>query len=297
MIQNADSIFFEENVKKRGYELTDIGKAELEKNPYVPYFHKSGYTYGVSIWETNEYLHEHPKANFRDYIWGRLNEYTLKAMNSIERGDYSYYIQNRFLMAEFLLEENKNYNQALFLIAEGIFLRVNCELRNRYKICVNVYNNSYAEIFSDEYISQGFTVKDWLYFPIKALKVIKREEEYSDDDFFKSLISDFNKCLESNPLISDLLISNEDLAGLVLSMMNDDKDLVEIICSQIQLKISKEYIQQTTVAKSQPTEPPMIKETQNVNPSQTSGGQRKSKWLMIIVIIIFILLLRSCFGN
>ena len=62
--------------------------------------------------------------NYHDLIWGELNRQAIDAMKESANGQFDSYIKNREDMVMFLLSERKNYQQALTLLCDLMFLNL-----------------------------------------------------------------------------------------------------------------------------------------------------------------------------
>ncbi|HHX60381.1 MAG TPA: SAP domain-containing protein [Epulopiscium sp.] len=111
----------EEEIKalfpKRTYALTELGKAALEEEAYVPYIHKHSIE-DLDIWSLNQIVHTQPYMPYRDKIWGYLNH---RCTKHLKNGDLGLYRNSRYSMSNFLIEEDK-YLDALGMLAEVVFL-------------------------------------------------------------------------------------------------------------------------------------------------------------------------------
>lgn len=217
ILENADKSYIDKKVTCRNYDLTDLGRQELSENEYVPYFHKQKSRYGVDVFWMNQQIHTYPDRNFRDLIWGELNRQTQEAMKELSAGNAYPYIWNRRQMCDFLLDENRNFEHALNLIAEADYYEVNVKLPNTYRVIFFENDRMITSIY---------------HIATESYKKIKAELNLSDDDFFQKLTGFFSRFHTENPIISD-----SDLAGLIVSEINEDTVTTEIVYRQMETKL------------------------------------------------------------
>lgn len=101
---------------KRTYQMTDLGKRELDEQGYVPYIHRHSLE-NLDVWSLNAIVHEPPYMPYRDKIWGYLNK---RSLEHITARNYGLYRNCRYHMHLFLNEESR-YADALGMLAEVIF--------------------------------------------------------------------------------------------------------------------------------------------------------------------------------
>ena len=101
---------------KRTYQMTDLGKGELDEQSYVPYIHRHSLE-NLDIWSLNNIVHEPPFMPYRDKIWGYLNK---RSMEHFSASNYGLYRNCRYHMHIFLNEEGR-FADALGMLAEVVF--------------------------------------------------------------------------------------------------------------------------------------------------------------------------------
>lgn len=115
-------------VSERNYKLTALGEKELDNNEYVIYFGGER-KYDLTVWDMNKMIQNYPHKLYRDKIWANLNEGIYNALNHLKSTrDLSQYCKDvsstQYMMAEFLLEENKHYKDAISKITLGLYYDV-----------------------------------------------------------------------------------------------------------------------------------------------------------------------------
>ncbi len=101
---------------RRTYQLTDLGKRELDEESYVPYIHRHSLE-NLDIWSLNNIVHEAHYMPYRDKIWGYLNR---RSMEHFAARDFGLYRNCRYHMHLFLNEERR-FADALGMLAEVVF--------------------------------------------------------------------------------------------------------------------------------------------------------------------------------
>lgn len=101
---------------KRTYQMTDLGKRELDDESYVPYIHRHSLE-NLDIWSLNKIVREPPFMPYRDKIWGYLNK---RSMEHFSARNYGLYRNCRYHMHLFLNEESR-FADALGMLAEVVF--------------------------------------------------------------------------------------------------------------------------------------------------------------------------------
>ena len=222
LIDNVDSYSLDFIAPNKYYTLTDLGKAELEANSYVPLYHSKHTLYGTDVWWMNKQLHSHPKSNYRDLLWGDLNKKAMKAMNEMQKGDFIPYVFNLKDRADFLINENRELNTALNLMTEHAFYAVNCNSVSEYAHKYEIY-----ELNKDNntmFINNPPNAEQCVIIDIYLFKKIK--EKLSLDD--ESLFSDILSYLSTMPQNLSI-IKNEDIAGLIVSLVNGDDESAQAV--------------------------------------------------------------------
>lgn len=123
---------------KRTYQLTELGKQALEGEGYVPYIHRHMIE-DLDIWSLNIIVHEPPYMPYRDKIWGYLNK---RSMEHFSAGDFGLYINCRYYMSNFLMEEKK-VKDALGMLSEVVFYDLSG--------LENGYDPKYLDIFAEHF--------------------------------------------------------------------------------------------------------------------------------------------------
>lgn len=123
---------------KRTYQMTDLGKRELDAESYVPYIHRHSLE-NLDIWSLNSIVHEPPYMSYRDKIWGYLNK---RSMEHFSARDYGLYRDCRYHMHIFLNEESR-FADALGMLAEVVFYDLSG--------LNNSYDPQYLDIFAEHF--------------------------------------------------------------------------------------------------------------------------------------------------
>ena len=211
LITNVSMVDLEKYIDKRYYKLTDIGNSEIKQNEYIFQFRYNNRSslYGFDIWWLNAKIHENPTINYRDLIWGELNRQSTIAKEKFNNGYFYEYIRIREIMAQFLLDEKKNYETALSLLVEAYYIYGNTEAINSF-IASRNHNNHFTDKFTNNsnYVD---SFDEYFKIEINALSQIQTSLNYSDDELFKKIISILNKYS-----IDKEYISKADIAGYMV---------------------------------------------------------------------------------
>lgn len=213
------------------YIPTCKGEKELKENEYVIFIHKKGgRAYGLSLYDVNKMCHEYPKHRYKDLIWGHLNQKLMdETQNFVDFGMVRGVALVRQYQYDFLIDEERYTNITLSLLAECVFYDVNETFLYRYKY----HLERYAEMMPHHNINEERPeVKRVLYLRIKDFITIQDRMQLTDNEMFSNLVDSFNKCL-----IKDTIISNTDLAGLIVSEMNDNTELAERVYKDIEKNV------------------------------------------------------------
>ena len=157
IIKKLETMGFAENGK-----LTEKGKAELNDNEYVYFYHRKSYAHSAfTLPEFCRAVNDRRDIPYRDLIWGQYNKLCMEAFSSPKRCR-----DLRYLMYEFL-EDEKKYKNAFSMLLEIPFYDMNCgrpfvspsvmlELKKAQKKAAlteedvfNMAKGSYSRIFVD----------------------------------------------------------------------------------------------------------------------------------------------------
>ena len=168
----------------RYFQLTALGKNELQENQYVSYLHKNNF---MSIWELNQMLHKEHK-NYRDCIWEYFNK---KSLEEASRYNFGIYSCIRFDMGRFLLEENK-FKEALYFFCE-VFKYDNSLLDNSAKYFLEEKDEQSFFIELNERVASFF--EDIMQAPklLKYFADIHKKMQVSELEFQSLLWDNFNR--------------------------------------------------------------------------------------------------------
>lgn len=208
--ENADSKFFDKNIKIRNYALTEKGQSELNQNEHVIYFHKNNLyeLYGINVYWANELFHKNPLANLRREIEKKLLEEMPRIreeMNSQSCNRYKGCTYYFCTLSNYYIEE-KNMENALFFICQSVFYSFNGNGVLSYESSVD-YDISY---------DLGF--EHFVYLHIDVFKTLYEMMKLEYSDFKQKIISDFYRII-----FCDRIISDKDLAELIISKLQGDE--------------------------------------------------------------------------
>lgn len=237
LLTNVSMVDLEKYIAKRYYKLTDLGNSEIKQNEYVfqfGYYNRSN-LYGFDIWWLNAKIYENPTMNYRDLIWGELNKQSIIAKEKFNDGYFYEYIRIREIMAQFLLDEKKNYKTALSLLAEAYYIYGNTEAINSFIVSRN-HKNHFTDTSSTN-LGYNDSFNEYFKIEINALSQIQTSLNYSDDELFKKIITILNKYS-----IDKEYISKADIAGYMVSSINGDIDQISILSEMIEESLINQHI-------------------------------------------------------
>lgn len=172
IIKKLESMGFAENGK-----LTDKGKAELNDNEYVYFYHRKSYAHwAFTLPEFCRAVNDRKDIPYRDLIWGQYNKLYMEAFSSPKRCR-----DLRYLMYEFLADENK-YKNAFSMLLEVPFYDMNC---------------------SHPFISPNIMLE---------LKKAQKKAALTEEDVFNMAKGSYSRIFVDNPTIPAM-----DAAGVVTS--------------------------------------------------------------------------------
>lgn len=111
----------------RYYTLTKKGMSAIAEEPQILYIHQH-HLYGLNIWNLTELVHTEPYMNYRDKIWGYLNDSSIR---HVVHRDFTHYRNTRLSMSDFVAEEGR-YELAISFLCEVIRYDLSW-LRNGYQ--------------------------------------------------------------------------------------------------------------------------------------------------------------------
>lgn len=147
----ASELLSERNLRRYvpagGYTLTNLGREEVEANPYVLYIHRRKYT-EPDIWRMSGLVHDYPRKSWRDLIWMDFHGRRMRdCREQIKLGNWGPYRALRFEQYVFAMEE-KNYELAFQLLVEAVHVAVRIEAVNRY-LALRKTDATSAETYAD----------------------------------------------------------------------------------------------------------------------------------------------------
>lgn len=117
IIKKLETMGFAENGK-----LTDKGKAELNDNEYVYFYHRKSYAHwAFTLPEFCRAVNARRDIPYRDLIWGQYNKLYMEAFSSPKKCR-----DLRYSMYEFLVDEKK-FETAFSMLLEIPFYDMNCQ--------------------------------------------------------------------------------------------------------------------------------------------------------------------------
>lgn len=236
--ENISEDILSERFPVRYYSLTELGEQEIKSNEYISYLGAFG-RYDLTIWDMNARLHATPSVRFQDIIWGDLNKRNYDAISQLSQtGDfYEYYLHRIRIcrqMSDFLIEENRNYEQALDLLSESLFYDM------KIKAAYSFHNFIKDATNKDDIIP----FKDWfdLKYKIKGYRDIQNTQEITDSEisaFITSAVSRLHIRYDSMGWhkIPKLTISDEEFSDLVIAEINENENAADKIYQKIEKEI------------------------------------------------------------
>jgi len=179
-------------IPRKFFSITEKGENELKSEQYVIYFHKKKTAYGMSMWQVNEQLQNYPHRLWRDIIWRNLNQGTEFAFTEKKKGIFSPYANNRYMMCDFLIEENRNLDTALKLLIEAMFYDINFISLENFNKELQAYE------FITQYSSNMEREKPVLEYPhlsphtVDNLRILQNRLNYSDEELYEAIFTDLN---------------------------------------------------------------------------------------------------------
>lgn len=199
----------EKMFKEKFYELTDMGKAELSENEYVPYLHRHDY---MSVWDMNYYLYnDNPShLSYRDIIWREFNK---QSMKHFENWDFGLYRCIRLNMHSFLMEESK-YESAMHHLLEVVAFDLS-GLGNGEK---DLRKNPFLKDKLVEFKMVNFLFEDnEVILPPGIVNYMKKLYDVlgmTDDEFRRYVYEDL-----ATIKIHEQVFSNDECANILLSLL------------------------------------------------------------------------------
>jgi len=224
---NVDGDSLDFLTPEKYYALTELGKTELEANSYVPLYHKNHYIYGTDIWWMNKQLHDHPKSNYKDILWGELNSQTLEAMKEMQQGHFDSYIYNLSNKAEFLIDENRELQTALNILNERAFYEINCNSITEYEYRYEVYELNKGN--DSSLIHKPPKAEQFISLDIPLYKKLKESLHLDDNALFQQILA----YLDTMPNQLSI-IPNSDIAGLIVAIISDDKESMHRVYDELE---------------------------------------------------------------
>ena len=208
---------------KRTYQLTELGKAALSDDAYVPYIHRHG-TEDLDIWSLNNLMNTEPHTSFRDKIWNYLNQ---RSMQHFSERNFGLYRNCRLSMAQFLSEEGKN-KDSLAMLSEVVF----------YDLCgaTNNYDPQFLDIYAEGFFPYENSLATTAPGIIVAITDCQKKLEYTDDELKVALAERMNKL--SAPI---QLFSVDECIKIVLMERDDDKEGLTIMYAHAKRAFKQKY--------------------------------------------------------
>jgi hypothetical protein len=204
LLDEIPSNILDTECPQRVYQLTDLGKEEINKEDYVFYAHNHPWE-GLDIWSLNKLVYTEPRRPYRDKIWEHLNRHGGKYFSN---GDFGLYRNCRYSMSQFLIEENK-IKEAVEMLAEVVF----------YDLCgaVNNYSPDTFDIVAEGFFPYEDSTATIAPRIIQDIIECKENLEYSDDELKRNMLERINKL--SNPI---KLFTPDECVDIVIMEINKD---------------------------------------------------------------------------
>lgn len=232
IIDNVPENYLSQLFHERKIELTDLGKKELEQNQYVIEYNYRATHFGVDIWWINSQLKTYPHMKYRDLIWGELNRQASEAMKYSAIDSFCSYIKTRETMIDFLLSEGKHYQKALTLICEAHYYKANT-------IAINEYLQEKKKY--DDFVNHaGSYLGNKPFFSLlPKIDVIRFEKIrdslcISNNELYSLIVNNLTIFSCTSPMIS-----NEDLAGVIVATIENNYALAKSVYQEIENKLNQ----------------------------------------------------------
>lgn len=172
IIKKLESMGFAENGK-----LTEKGKAELNDNEYVYFYHRKSYAHlAFTLSEFCRAVNAQRDVPYRDLIWGKYNKLYMEAISSPKKCR-----DLRYSMYEFLVDEKK-FETAFSMLLEIPFYDMNCQY---------------------PFIAPGI---------MQELKKAQKKAGFTEKQIFDMAKEKYGRMLVENPTVTAI-----DAAGIVTS--------------------------------------------------------------------------------
>lgn len=208
LMENGDLDALERKYPDRYFQLTDLGKEELEENQYL---FKSA---GLDAWETNwKYKGKVPTLQQqRDDTWRMYNK---MSMEHIRNRDYGLYRNTRYDMCWFVMEEEK-YKTALQLLCEVALYDLN-NLGNGDPDINDLKNHIFRMELSQQFSYPKSDTDSMLPPRVKSDFVkLKDEIGFSNKEFEEHLRSVFAEFT-----LPYRILTNDECVDVILAELND----------------------------------------------------------------------------
>lgn len=172
IIKKLETMGFAENGK-----LTEKGKAEINDNEYVYFYHRKSYAHlAFTLPEFCRAVNAQRNVPYRDLIWGKYNKLYMEAISSPKKCR-----DLRYSMYEFLVDEKK-FKAAFSMLLEIPFYDMNCQY---------------------PFIAPGI---------MQELKKAQKKAGFTEDQIFDMAKERYSRMLVENPTVPAI-----DAAGIVTS--------------------------------------------------------------------------------
>lgn len=103
-----------------GNSLTDSGREEAKKAEYILYLRKNKYI-PISLFDLSVLVNKNPDRNYKDLIWGKLNQ---NAVQYASEGKWGLYCNVQYALYRITVQEGK-YKEAFKCLAITVFYTLN----------------------------------------------------------------------------------------------------------------------------------------------------------------------------
>jgi hypothetical protein len=209
---------------QRIYQLTDLGKEEINKEDYVLYVHNHPRE-GLDIWSLNKLVYTEPRRPYRDKIWTHLNQCGDEYFSN---GNFGLYRNCRYSMFQFLIEEDR-IKEAVEMLAEVVF----------YDLCgaVNNYSPDTFDIVIEGFFPYEDSTATIAPGIIQDIIECKENLEYSDDELKKIMLERINKL--STPI---KLFTPDECVDIVIMEINKDIESLKKIYLMAEHRLKRSHL-------------------------------------------------------
>lgn len=209
---------------RRPYSLTETGEKILKKYEWIPFIHNHEIE-DLGIWSLTEMMETPPYANYRDKIWGFLNQ---RGIEHIRNNNFGLYRNTRFTMSEFVADEGKT-KTAFSLLCEVIAYDLS-GLSNGFQI-------KFLDIESRHYFPYEQSIVTMAPGITSRIKKLAEEFGWTDIELQSQLITEMKK-IE----LPFRLFTVEESADIVIAEIHKDQTKLKEVYSVAEKRFKKQYM-------------------------------------------------------